>query len=109
MGHRLPGSRANYFDLHDVDEIEQKYMTCNFSREVKTSEDAVSITNLRNELDSLKEDFQIVKDLAFRIGDHRDISQRIEDRKRFLNEARKLGLVTNLKELRSKKSSQKRS
>jgi len=33
MGHKLPGSRANYFDFHDIDEIEQKYASCNFSRE----------------------------------------------------------------------------
>jgi site-specific recombinase XerD len=32
MGHKLPGSRGNYFDLHDIDEIERKYLRCNFSR-----------------------------------------------------------------------------
>lgn len=32
MGHKLPGVRGNYFDLHDIDEIEGKYMKCNFSR-----------------------------------------------------------------------------
>jgi integrase len=37
MGHKLPGSRGNYFDFHDVDEIEKKYKTCNFSREAETS------------------------------------------------------------------------
>jgi len=25
MGHSLPGSRGNYFDLHDIDEIAGKY------------------------------------------------------------------------------------
>jgi hypothetical protein len=32
MGHKLPGSRGSYFDAHDVDEIEKKYLKCNFSR-----------------------------------------------------------------------------
>lgn len=30
MGHKLPGSRGNYFDSHDVDEIAKKYMRYNF-------------------------------------------------------------------------------
>jgi len=33
MGHSLPGSRGNYFDLHDIDEIAGKYMKANFSPE----------------------------------------------------------------------------
>jgi integrase len=32
MGHRLPGSRANYFDYHDISEITRKYLTCNFGK-----------------------------------------------------------------------------
>lgn len=32
MGHRLPGSRGSYFDVHDVDEIAEKYLRCNWSR-----------------------------------------------------------------------------
>lgn len=35
MGHVLPGSRGNYFDFHDIDEIEEKYNSCNFSREIE--------------------------------------------------------------------------
>jgi len=30
MGHSLPGSRGNYFDVHDIDEIAAKYMKANF-------------------------------------------------------------------------------
>jgi integrase len=30
MGHSLPGSRGNYFDVHDIDEIASKYMKANF-------------------------------------------------------------------------------
>lgn len=37
MGHKLPGSRSNYFDFHDIHEIEEKYKSCNFSREPETS------------------------------------------------------------------------
>jgi phage anti-repressor protein len=36
MGHRLPGSRANYFDYHDINEITRKYLTCNFGKTPKT-------------------------------------------------------------------------
>ena len=32
MGHKLPGSRGNYFDSHDHDEIAGKYMQCLFDR-----------------------------------------------------------------------------
>jgi integrase len=32
MGHKLPGSRGNYFDSHDHDEIAGKYMRCQFDR-----------------------------------------------------------------------------
>jgi integrase len=32
MGHKLPGSRGNYFDSHDHDEIASKYMRCQFDR-----------------------------------------------------------------------------
>ncbi|MFH0748846.1 MAG: tyrosine-type recombinase/integrase [Candidatus Bathyarchaeota archaeon] len=32
MGHRLPGSRANYFDCHDTAEIAKKYALCQFGR-----------------------------------------------------------------------------
>lgn len=41
MGHKLPGSRGNYFDLHDVDEIERKYAKCNFSRVEALSEEEI--------------------------------------------------------------------
>jgi site-specific recombinase XerD len=36
MGHRLPGSRANYFDYHDISEITRKYLTCNFGKTQRT-------------------------------------------------------------------------
>jgi integrase len=30
MGHSLPGSRGNYFDVHDIDEIASKYVKADF-------------------------------------------------------------------------------
>ena len=33
MGHSLPGSRGNYFDIHDLDEIASKYSKANFGPE----------------------------------------------------------------------------
>lgn len=32
MGHRLPGSRGNYFDYHDIDEVREKYLRIDWSR-----------------------------------------------------------------------------
>jgi integrase len=40
MGHKLPGSRGNYFDSHDKDEIASKYMRCHFDRSTPGSEEA---------------------------------------------------------------------
>jgi len=34
MGHGLPGSRGNYFDVHDIDEIAQKYTKAKFAYEI---------------------------------------------------------------------------
>ena len=49
MGHKIPGSRENYFDRHDIGEIEQKYMKCNFSRETSTmkTEDMEKLAKLK--------------------------------------------------------------
>jgi len=32
MGHRLPGSRGNYFDYHDLDEVREKYLRVDWNR-----------------------------------------------------------------------------
>ena len=45
MGHRLPGSRENYFDSHDLDEIAGKYMKANF--DPTTEDEAVFTLNRR--------------------------------------------------------------
>lgn len=31
MGHKLPGSRGNYFDVHDINEIAEKYMKADWT------------------------------------------------------------------------------
>jgi integrase len=38
MGHKLPGSRGNYFDYHDEDEVMAKYMKAGFGRETTGSD-----------------------------------------------------------------------
>lgn len=45
MGHRLPGSRENYFDHHDIDEVAGKYMKANFDS--TTEDDAIATLNRR--------------------------------------------------------------
>jgi integrase len=34
IGHRLPGSRENYFDVHDIDEMATKYIKANFGSQL---------------------------------------------------------------------------
>ena len=55
MGHKLPGSRGNYFDFHDIDEIEQKYMSCNFSREPEASAMRTFAEQLRKKEQDIEE------------------------------------------------------
>lgn len=45
MGHRLPGSRENYFDVHDIDEVAGKYMKANFGQ--TTEDEAMATMNTR--------------------------------------------------------------
>lgn len=42
MGHELPGSRDNYFDSHDHDEIAAKYMRCQFDRAAVAGQDVLT-------------------------------------------------------------------
>lgn len=59
MGHVLPGSRGNYFDYHDIDEIEEKYMQCNFSRETELGK---KLPISEKDMETLTELLQMVKD-----------------------------------------------
>jgi len=52
MGHRIPGSRENYFDRHDVMEAAEKYMRCNFARALQPRE----VESLADQLANLREE-----------------------------------------------------
>ncbi len=41
MGHKLQGSRGNYFDHHDLETLEREYMKANFGRHAPRSEVAL--------------------------------------------------------------------
>ena len=55
MGHKLPGSRGNYFDIHDHQEIAAKYMRCQFDRTPEASAPSTKFERLK----------QYAKDLGF--------------------------------------------
>jgi len=50
MGHVLPGSRENYFDRHDIDELAEEYMKINFTREIPEN----NHTKMRTEIEQLQ-------------------------------------------------------
>jgi len=52
MGHRIPGSRENYFDRHDLAEVAEKYMRCNFARAIQPRE----IETLADQLAKLRDE-----------------------------------------------------
>jgi len=52
MGHRIPGSRENYFDRHDLAEVAEKYMRCNFARALQPRE----IESLADQLAKLRDE-----------------------------------------------------
>ena len=51
MRHSLPGSRGNYFDVHDIDEIASKYVKADFGPVGSDSRVRV----LENELETMRE------------------------------------------------------
>lgn len=91
MGHKLPGSRENYFDRHDMDEVAEKYLTCNFSGEVESEEAEKEIKALKERLRVLEEvqdsphpdygDVKIPRDLRIKIN------QIVKDAEKFAAEA----------------------
>lgn len=50
MGHVLPGSRENYFDRHDIEELAEEYMKINFAREIPENNHA----RMRSEIEQLQ-------------------------------------------------------
>ncbi len=59
MSHRLPGSRDNYFDSHDLDEIARKYMTADFSAAKKTEDLQKHLEAGRAEIERLRVDLAL--------------------------------------------------
>jgi len=79
MGHVLPGSRENYFDRHDINELAEEYMKINFTRDIlennhaklKTEMEQLQMQNLslagmveelRKELATVKSDLKALKE-----------------------------------------------
>jgi len=59
MGHRLTGSRDNYFDSHDLDEIARKYMQANFSASKKTEDLQKDLEASKAEIERLRVDLDL--------------------------------------------------
>jgi len=98
MGHRLPGSRDNYFDSHDLDEIARKYMTADFSASKKTEE-------LQKDLEASKAEIERLRvDLALAHSGRRMLEEEMATQARMIaelqNEMRRLARdLKNLKEV----------
>ena len=82
MGHRLPGSRENYFDSHDLDEIARKYMTADFSASKKTED-------LQKDLEASKAEIERLRvDLALAHSGRRMLEEELATQARTLTELR---------------------
>jgi integrase len=91
MGHKLPGSRGSYFDYHDIDEVERKYMRLDFSRP-----GAVNVEELRK-----KQVLDMVRILGFpedRIKRVEEALAKYETVDEAMEEVRKLSLSYRLRE-----------
>lgn len=67
-GHKLPGSRENYFDRHDIDEVEQKYLACPWNRESQI----VQFSRLQEELNKRDQRIMELEDEISKFGEQRD-------------------------------------
>ena len=82
MGHRLPGSRDNYFDSHDLDEIARKYMTADFSASKRTED-------LQKDLEASKAEIERLRaDLALAHSGRRMLEEELASQARTLTELR---------------------
>jgi len=82
MGHRLPGSRENYFDSHDLDEIARKYMTADFSASKRTED-------LQKDLEARKAQIERLRvDLALAHSDRRMLEEQMAQRAKEIAELR---------------------
>jgi DNA repair exonuclease SbcCD ATPase subunit len=98
MGHKLPGSRQNYFDVHDVDEIAKKYSKIDWSRESLSAIENFSdeVNRLKEKVSSLEEENQSLKTRLNGWGNQTNELQTLRDD---VN-----ALMAELKALKSKKS-----
>lgn len=82
MGHRLQGSRENYFDSHDLDEIARKYMQADFSATKKTED-------LQKDLEVSKVEIERLRvDLALAHSGRRALEEEMATQARMLTELR---------------------
>jgi len=82
MGHRLPGSRDNYFDSHDLDEIAKKYMTADFSASKRTED-------LQKDLEASKAEIERLRiDLALAHSSRRMLEEEMAQRAKEIAELR---------------------
>ncbi len=77
MGHKLPGSKGSYFDYHDTDEVREKYLKADWSRngggnklkvlEEKNKELEARLAEAKRDfgrdVDNLRRDFATLNDL----------------------------------------------
>ena len=73
MGHRLPGSRENYFDRHDLTEIIEKMHNCDFNR--PNSEEVME----EKFMTQLAERDKEIKDLRGKVSEMDDLKKRMKD------------------------------
>jgi integrase len=105
MGHRLPGSRGNYFDFHDVTDAAEKYSLADWTRngnggngklkalEEKNEELKRELAQARGdfgkEIRSLHDDIARVDEIARRAGDPASIRPDLEKLDRMRKEYEK--------------------
>lgn len=92
MGHRLPGSRGNYFDYHDLEEVASKYVSCNWSRGGAGPGDVeLRLAEARQEIQGLKTDLSLAlsqrANLVSDLGDLRGRVDALANRRRDVKEA----------------------
>jgi len=72
MGHKLPGSRGNYFDVHDINEIAEKYMKADWTEGAPSRLNGLekTVTIQQDTIEKLKaENEELKKHLEFRDSD----------------------------------------
>jgi site-specific recombinase XerD len=87
MGHKLPGSRGSYFDYHDENEIREKYLNIDWSRngngngklkalEEKNTELEQQLERVRGDvgrdLDGIRKDFAILDEIKHNFPHYKD-------------------------------------